>query len=159
MHSTSGGVQRIDLGAALPVILEAYPHRQGEKIGEALLEPLVAGDLTANVADHPAEAGAQELEFSPRPIELVGMGFPIPPFNWTPCLSVLISVSAGPAQLRRQPGGSGRPGSFDDLVGADLGSIAAPMAMPMTASGAEPSSYLNSAATGLAPHPTLGEFS
>ena len=133
-------MQRIDLGAALPVILEAYPHRQREKIGEALLEPLVAGDLTANVADHPAEAGAQELEFSPR-------------------LSVLISVSAGPAQLRRQPAGSGRPGSFDDLVGADLGSIAAPMAMPMTASGVERSSYLNSAATGLAPHPTLGEFS
>ena len=32
------GVQRIDLGAALPVILEAYPHRQSEKVGEALLE-------------------------------------------------------------------------------------------------------------------------
>src|SRR5205823_9370138 len=31
------GVQRIDLGAALPVILEAYPHRQSEKVGEALL--------------------------------------------------------------------------------------------------------------------------
>src|SRR5947207_6313505 len=31
------GVQRIDLGAALAVILEAYPHRQSEKVGEALL--------------------------------------------------------------------------------------------------------------------------
>src|SRR5580704_8337508 len=68
------GVQRIDLGAALPVILEAYPHRQSEKVGEALLEPVVAGDLAANVADHPAQPDAQEFECSPRPLELVGMG-------------------------------------------------------------------------------------
>jgi hypothetical protein len=67
-------VQRIDLGAALPVILEAYPHRQSEKVGEALLEPVVAGDLAANVADHPAQPNAQEFEFAPRPLELVGMG-------------------------------------------------------------------------------------
>jgi hypothetical protein len=67
-------VHRIDLGVALAVILEAYPHRQGEKIDEALLEPLVAGDLTANVADHTAESGAQEFEFAPRPLELVGKG-------------------------------------------------------------------------------------
>jgi len=33
------GVQRIDLGAALPVILEAYPHRQGEEIGKAGKSP------------------------------------------------------------------------------------------------------------------------
>ena len=55
-------MQRIDLGAALPVILEAYPHRQGEKVGEALLEPVVAGDLAADVADHPAEPDAQEFK-------------------------------------------------------------------------------------------------
>src|SRR5205814_5062011 len=67
------GVQRIDLGAALPVILEAYPHRQSEKVGEALLEPVVAGDLTADVADHPTEPDAQEFECAPRPLELVGM--------------------------------------------------------------------------------------
>jgi hypothetical protein len=62
------------LGAALAVILEPYPICQSEKVGEALLEPLVAGDLTADVADHPAEAGAQELEFAPRPLELMSMG-------------------------------------------------------------------------------------
>jgi hypothetical protein len=28
-------VQRIDLGAALPVILKTHPHRQGEQVGEA----------------------------------------------------------------------------------------------------------------------------
>src|SRR5689334_22557656 len=68
------GVQRIDLGAALAVILEAYPHRQSEKVGEALLEPVIAGDLAANVADHPAQPDAQEFECAPRPLELVGMG-------------------------------------------------------------------------------------
>jgi hypothetical protein len=69
-------VQRIDLGAALAVILEAYPHRQSEKVGEALLEPVVAGDLAANVADHPAQPDAQEFEFTSRPLELVGMAVP-----------------------------------------------------------------------------------
>jgi hypothetical protein len=67
-------VQRIDLGAALAVILEPYPHRQSEKVGEALLEPVVAGDLTADVADHPTEPDAQEFQCAPRPLELVGMG-------------------------------------------------------------------------------------
>ena len=57
-----GGVQRIDLGAALAVILEAHPHRQSEKVGEAFLERLVAGDLAADVADHPAQPDAQEFE-------------------------------------------------------------------------------------------------
>jgi hypothetical protein len=50
-----GGVQRIDLVPALAVVLEAHPVRQGEEIGKALLESLVAGDLAADVADHPAE--------------------------------------------------------------------------------------------------------
>ena len=31
-----GGVQRINLGAALAVILKAHPHRQGEQVGKAL---------------------------------------------------------------------------------------------------------------------------
>jgi len=69
-------MQRIDLRAALAVILKAHPHRQGEEIGEALLEPLVAGDFAADIADHPAEPDAQELEFAPRPFELVGMAIP-----------------------------------------------------------------------------------
>ena len=67
-------MQRIDLGAALAVILEAYPISQSEKLGEALLEPVIAGDLTADIADHPAQPDAQEFEFAPRPLELVGMG-------------------------------------------------------------------------------------
>ena len=71
-------MQRIHLRPALAMILKAYPHRQGEEIGEALLEPLVAGDLAANVADHPAQPGAQELQLTPRPLELVGMAVPSP---------------------------------------------------------------------------------
>ena len=67
-------MQRVDLVAALAVVLEAHPHRQGEKIGEAFLEPLVAGDLAADITDHPAQPDAQEFEFAPRPLELVGMG-------------------------------------------------------------------------------------
>jgi hypothetical protein len=39
-------VQRIDFGTALAVILEAHSMGQGEKIGEAFLEPLVAGQKT-----------------------------------------------------------------------------------------------------------------
>jgi hypothetical protein len=69
-------MQRIDLRAALAVVLKAHPHRQGEEIGEALLEPLVTGDFAADIADHPAEPDAQELEFAPRPFELVGMAIP-----------------------------------------------------------------------------------
>jgi len=69
-----GGVQRIDLGATLPVILETHPHCQGEQVGEAFLESLVAGDLAAEVAGHAAKPNAQELEFAPRSLELVRMG-------------------------------------------------------------------------------------
>src|SRR5437763_7599070 len=69
-----GGMQRINLGTALAVILKAHPHRQGEKMGKALPQRLVVADLAADIADHPTEPNAQELEFSPRSIELVAMG-------------------------------------------------------------------------------------
>jgi hypothetical protein len=69
-------MQRIDLGAALTVILEPHPHRQSQQVGEALPQRLVTGDLAADIADHPTEPGAQELEFAPRPLELVGMSVP-----------------------------------------------------------------------------------
>jgi hypothetical protein len=63
-------VQHIHFGAALPVILETHPYRQGEQIGEALLEPLIASDFTPNVADHGAQTNAQELELAASPLEL-----------------------------------------------------------------------------------------
>src|SRR5215471_9037060 len=36
-------VQRIDFGAALPLVLKSHPHRQREQVGEAFLERRVAG--------------------------------------------------------------------------------------------------------------------
>src|ERR1700720_1641887 len=72
MHSTSGACSA-NFGAALPVILEGYPMSRSEEGGEAHLECLVAVDLAADVADHPAEADAQELHGASRPLELVGM--------------------------------------------------------------------------------------
>src|SRR5262249_5754771 len=62
--------------ARLAMILEAYPHRQGEEIGKARLECLVPGGLATNVADHPAQPGAQELQLTPRSLELVRMAVP-----------------------------------------------------------------------------------
>ena len=49
---------------------------QGQEVGEALPQRLVTGDFAADVADHPAEPDAQELEFAPRSFELVGMAIP-----------------------------------------------------------------------------------
>jgi hypothetical protein len=66
-------MQRIDFGTALPVILEAHPHRQREQIDEAFLERRVAGDLAADVADHAPQPNAQEPERPPGPFELVCM--------------------------------------------------------------------------------------
>src|SRR5262249_3236196 len=59
--------------ARLAMILEACPPRQGEEIGKARLQCLVPGGLATNVADHPAQPDAQELQFAPRPPKLVRM--------------------------------------------------------------------------------------
>ena len=53
-----GRVQRIHLGAALPMILEVYPHRHGKQVREALLEPSFPANPAADIADHPAQSGA-----------------------------------------------------------------------------------------------------
>jgi hypothetical protein len=49
------GVQRIDLRAALAVILKTHPQRQGEQVG----------NLAADIAHHAAEPSAQELQLAP----------------------------------------------------------------------------------------------
>ena len=49
-------MQRIDLVAALPVILQTHPHRQGEQAGKAFLERLIARDLAPDVAVQLASA-------------------------------------------------------------------------------------------------------
>jgi hypothetical protein len=55
------------------MILDTYPNGQGEQVSEALCERTVAGDLAANVADHPAKPDVQELQLPPGALELVGV--------------------------------------------------------------------------------------
>src|SRR3984885_3968319 len=50
-----GGVQRIDLGAALALLLMTNPQREIEQRDKAVLERGVAVDLAANVPDDAAE--------------------------------------------------------------------------------------------------------
>jgi hypothetical protein len=50
------------------------PQCEIEQRAKAILEPGITLDLAANVADDTAEPGAQEFEFSPGALELVGMG-------------------------------------------------------------------------------------
>jgi hypothetical protein len=66
-------VQRIDLGASPALILEAGLGREIEKMAEALMQLGIAVDAAADVADDAAQAGAQELELAPRPLELMRM--------------------------------------------------------------------------------------
>ena len=68
-----GRMQRIDLGAALAMVLVAHLVGQIEQRGEARFQLRVAFDLAADVADDPAEPGAQELERPPGALELVGV--------------------------------------------------------------------------------------
>ena len=68
-----GGMQSIDLGTALALILGPNPDGESEQGPEALLEHRVALDLAADVADHPAEPSAQKPELAPGPLELMRM--------------------------------------------------------------------------------------
>ena len=56
-----GDVQRIDLAAALPAILEPHRYRQGEQVGEGFLERLIVRDLAPDVADHAASRMRKNL--------------------------------------------------------------------------------------------------
>ena len=50
-----GRVQRINLGPTLAMVLEAHRGGEVEKVGETGLELELAVDLTADIADDPAE--------------------------------------------------------------------------------------------------------
>lgn len=67
-----GGMQAVDLGAALSALLRSYPPSEAEQVSEATLEPMVAVDLAGNVADDAAQIGlrAQRLVGA---LELLGM--------------------------------------------------------------------------------------
>ena len=69
-----GCVERVDLLPALAVVLVADFDRQVPQRREALAESRIARDLAVDVADQPAEPGAQELEFSVGALELMRMG-------------------------------------------------------------------------------------
>src|SRR6476646_3122551 len=68
-----GGVQRVDLGTALTLLLMANPVGEIEQRTKAILKRRVALDLASDVTDDAAKPGAQEFEFSPGTLELVGM--------------------------------------------------------------------------------------
>jgi hypothetical protein len=66
-------VQRIDLRAALTLLLVANTRRQIEQRAEAVFEHRIALDLAANVTDDAAEQRAQELQLPPGAFELMRM--------------------------------------------------------------------------------------
>jgi len=66
-------VQRINLRATLPVILETNPHRQSEQVGEAFLERLIASDLR-RISRITRPPDTQKSQLTPGPLELVRMG-------------------------------------------------------------------------------------
>jgi hypothetical protein len=56
-----GGVQRVDLGASLALLLQADPKREIEQRAKAFLARGIVLDLAADIADDAAEPGAQEF--------------------------------------------------------------------------------------------------
>lgn len=56
------------------MILNADLHREIEQRVEARMEVWPAVDLAPNIADHAAQAGAQELQLPPHPFELMRVG-------------------------------------------------------------------------------------
>ena len=71
-------VEGIQLPAALALLLRADLIGTREWPGEYRLEFCVACDLAPDVANEPAEAGAQNAQLSTMAVELFGMGI-------TPC--------------------------------------------------------------------------
>ncbi len=67
-------MQRIDLGAALAVILVAHLDREIEQRGELGFELRLSVSLAVDVADEAAEPDAQELQGVPGALELMRVG-------------------------------------------------------------------------------------
>jgi hypothetical protein len=65
-----GGVQRVDLGTALTLLLMANPVGEIEQRTKAILKRRVALDLASDVTDDAAKPGEQEFELSPGTLEL-----------------------------------------------------------------------------------------
>jgi len=69
-----GCVQRVNLGAALALLLMTNPQREIEQRAKAVLERGIVLDLAADVANDAAETGSQEFELSPGALELMRVG-------------------------------------------------------------------------------------
>src|SRR6202171_5065110 len=69
-----GGMQAVDLGAALPAFLLAHPPAKAEQVSESALEPIITVDLAADVAGEGAAIGAERAQSPVGALELLGMG-------------------------------------------------------------------------------------
>jgi len=69
-----GGMEGIELPAALALLLGADLGGSREGLVEGGLEVVLAADLAADIADQPAEAGAQEAQLAMVAVELLGVG-------------------------------------------------------------------------------------
>ncbi len=69
-----GRVPGIKLPAALALLLAADLRGPAQGNGEGFLQVLVAVGLAPDIANDPAQAGAQELDLPVHALELLGMG-------------------------------------------------------------------------------------
>ena len=69
-----GRVQRIDLASALMLALLAHPAGEHQRMGEDALQFSLALDLAHDVANDPAEIGADRLQRPVGALELLGVG-------------------------------------------------------------------------------------
>ncbi len=67
-------MEGIQLPAALALLLGADLGGARQRQGERHLDVGVAGDLAADVTDRPAQTRAQDAQFSPVAVELLGVG-------------------------------------------------------------------------------------
>jgi hypothetical protein len=67
-------MEGIQLPAALALLLRADLRGPAQRECERLFERILNFDLAADVADDPAEPGAQGAQLPPVPLELFGMG-------------------------------------------------------------------------------------
>src|ERR1700675_1437594 len=67
-------MERIELPAALALLLRADLRGPAKREGERLFQCRLALDLAADVADDPAQSAAQDTQLALMPPELFGMG-------------------------------------------------------------------------------------
>ncbi len=68
------GMPRVELPAALALLLAAYLRGAANRDSEDLLQRSVSFDHAPDIADDPAQAGAQEFDLPVHALELLGVG-------------------------------------------------------------------------------------